>query len=442
MNWRALATVASIDPSPAELRWAVEQLRDLPPEGVVAGIATWRVDELALENLRSADAGDVVNRLEDMWIAEEHRLAKAIPVTVEVLSAVQEMSGRVIKGLAVRDGYPRPELRHMGDIDVQVSDWSTALRISRWLRERQWCWDTSEYPWLKWDDHGDIYGQMTFVLPDNVEPFARIDLHIGPFSVGHAGLLPMVGWRPGRALDVPVTVPDIETSIALITAHAVGDGLLSMKDVNDLHVLLTEANPDWTSVVELCRGASVTEALYVLLAAVREVYPAQRFPQSLADRRGPLSYGPSGSVLALTDESKQRRAERVVRLTYRDERTRGRGLIDALKEAAVAKRYYRTDLTPHVTHVPPGRATPGDPGRGRCWRLLPLETWRGLATADRRRVPVSTTEPTETELAVGLTLLTRESAMAVRIDDDVMVPTVWGSVDPQSIDLASGLAER
>ncbi len=438
MNWHALATVASVDPSAAELRSATGELRGLPLDDVVDGIVRWRVDELALANLRSVGVGELANRLQDMWITEERRLAKAIPVTVELLPAVRAMGGRVIKGLAVRDKYPRPELRHMGDVDVQVPDWPTALRICRWLRERRWCWETSEYPWLKWDEHGQIYGQLTFVLPDNIEPFARVDLHIGPFSVGHSGLLPLVGWRPGLALDAEVTVPDIETSVALVVAHAVGDGLLSMKDVNDLYVLLTKARPDWTSVVELCRAAGVTEALHVLLAACREVYPTLGLPWTLTNGRRPLRDGTTGGPLSLTEESRERRAGRVARLAFRDERARGQGVLRSFGQALSARRYYRADLTPRTVQSGADGSTPGTPGRGRCWRLLPQETWTGLPTPSGPGGDASA-EPREIELAAGLTLVTRHQAMAVAIDKDVMLPTVWGTVHPESVELAREL---
>ncbi|MEV4114743.1 nucleotidyltransferase family protein [Nonomuraea sp. NPDC049695] len=436
--WHALSLLSHVDLDPDTAKQAVDHLSGHDPT-VLADIAIrWRVVNLLLANLENAELtaslATLVQLLDEDRRQDSLRIAEALPVTMSVLEQAEACGCRVIKGLAYRDLYPRPDLRHMGDIDLQAPTWPIALAMVGWLRDRGWQWDTSEYPWLKWDDAGMLYGQLPLVLPDNATPVARVDMHIGPFSVGHAGLLPLIGWRRGEALGVPVTVPDRETSIALLTAHAVGDGLLSMKDVNDLHLLLQTGTPDWTSTVELCRAAHVSEALSLLLSALEDAYPGHDLPQGVLAAAGssPLAGSAQGHLQVLA-EDRARRAERIAELCLRDELARGNSPDQAIREAAVARRYYSADLRPRSGTPTSDGAAPGHTGRGRCWRLVPEQRWDRLAStggeaARRHR-----------ELAPGLTLVTAGPAMAIQLGTDIMTPTVWGEVDPRSVWLAREL---
>src|SRR5262249_32302997 len=148
--------------------------------------------------------------------AERDRHATTADLTRSVVRAAARTGVRVIKGLAMQPRYPEPAARHVGDIDLQAADWATAWPLVAGLRADGWPWDLMEYPWLKWDEAGLLYGQLGFLRWAGETPLARVDVHIGAFSVGHAGRLPLVGWEPGEVAGQVVSVPDLETAVALI----------------------------------------------------------------------------------------------------------------------------------------------------------------------------------------------------------------------------------
>jgi putative nucleotidyltransferase-like protein len=363
--------------------------------------------------------------------AERQRHAGSAELTRAAVAAAAATGARVIKGLAVRPRYPAPEQRHFGDIDLHTADWPTARALAARLRAEGWPWDLMEFPWLKWDEAGLLYGQLAFLRFENGKPFSRVDIHIGAFSVGHAGRMPLAGWEPSEVLGVPVPVPNRESAIALVAAHALGDTRLSMKDINDLHLLVGDGRLDWSSVVELCRCAYAVEVLGQQLAELATVYPRPGLPS-------PLPYLARLAPGGLAPED---RGAHFAWHVYGDERTRGASEEDAARLAEEARRYFSGDLRPHLADRPPEPGNGFGPGRNVCWRLLPEPVWSPW-TCD---LPAPSDPPApiqERELAAGLVLRQRGSARTVLIDDDVFVPTVWGGVDPGSVRLAAETAAR
>lgn len=422
-HWYCVSRLGKLDASDEELASAVALVAALDPDEVYAAVLASRVYTIAQRNLertprnRTADA--VLASLCELAESEALRRARAAPETRAVLEHAGSGAARVIKGLPLRERYAQPHLRHEGDIDLQAPDWAAGLRVASWLRQRGWQWDTTEFPWIKWDDHGHLYGQLTLVLPDNDAPYARVDLHIGPFSVGHAGVMPLVGWERATVLGIAVEVPNRETTVALIAAHALNDGILSMKDVNDLHVVLSDHAPtDWASVEELCRHVHATDVLRQLLAVTGRVYPEHGLPST----HGPAALGHR--------ETPAGRARRVARLAFRDERSRGAGLVAAARSAREAERYFAADLTPRLAS-PALPAPPLPRRRSACWRLLPEQTWRSLSADGVRPRGV-----TEDVLGADLVLLRGPRGTAVRAGTEVFVPTIWGGVHPESVALA------
>ncbi|GLX47239.1 hypothetical protein Shyhy01_01890 [Streptomyces hygroscopicus subsp. hygroscopicus] len=429
----AIMTLGRTEPPSSTVAAALNTLDgEITPEDLYAILSRSKVTRLAHAALDGHTGSAWADRLREL-LAEEVRQddawqADAAPKMREVVAAVEEFGGHIIKGLCAQSVYPRPELRHLGDVDVQFPQWAAARPLVDWLRERDWVYDTDEMPWLKWHDNGSLYGQVSLVYPDNENPYARVDLHIGSFSVGHAGLLPLVGWRSGTALGLPATVPSVETSIAITAAHALCDQMLSVKDVNDLHALVSHTTPDWVSVSELCRSVRAEGALARVVNAVRQAYPESTavLPPDLGEETG----------LELTPPGAEARAEAFASLAYEDERARGAGEAAATALADSARRYFSADLSPRVAD-PDGGAAPGDPGRDRCWRLVPREVWEPLAgTGTGADAPA---EVTSTELAAGITLFGAANAWAVRYGNDVLVPTVWGGISRESLALARRL---
>ncbi len=427
--WLAVAGLGKLGATGAELADLGSCLAGLDPGVLYERIVASRVYTAAERSLAEVGwpgADAVLARLRRLAADETERRTLARPPVLAILRAAARFRARVIKGMALRELYPEPALRHEGDLDVQVPAWPDALALTGWLRRSGWCWDTREFPWLKWTDRGHIYGQFSLVLPGNEDAFARADVHIGPFSVGHCGLLPMAGWQQGEVLGVPVTVPDRETSIALIVAHSVNDGIVSMKDLNDLHLLLSgPAGPDWGSVEELCRSFGGLEAMSQLLSALAATYPGQHVHAGGAP--GYLAYGP---------QIQARRAGRFADLARQDELSRGAGAGEAERAADEARRYFSAALAPHLSEEVSSGPDEGQRSRRLCWRLLPRETWAALGdTSARVRARSRRT------LAPGLELARSQAGTVMSVGAEYFVPTVWGGVHPESIALAATLAE-
>jgi hypothetical protein len=328
----------------------------------------------------------------------------------------------VIKGLAMQPCYPDPAVRHVGDIDLHATDWAATRPLVNQLRADGWPWDVMEFPWLKWDEAGLLYGQLGFLRLVNGVPTARVDVHIGAYSVGHAGRMPLTGWETINVLGTPTLVPNRESGIALIAAHALGDTRLSMKDINDLHVLVGDGHVDWTSVVELCRCANAVEVLGQLLAELTAIYPGPRFVPEL----------PHTPRLVPSGLSPGQRGSHFGWHALGDERARGVAALQAAAVAEEARRYFSSDLRPHL-------AASGDdltPGRNVCWRLLPEPVWADwVPSAMRLEQSIE-----DSQLAEGLVLRRSGTARVVLIGDDVFIPTVWGGIDAASVALAAETA--
>jgi hypothetical protein len=426
-TWRVVSVLGQIDLDDAALARVAPEVGSLDPALLYDHILASRVYTLAQRHLERLDgaATTVLARLHNLAAEESARRHAALAPTLDVLRAATQHGARVIKGLALREQYADPELRHEGDVDLQVPDWTTASALAGWLRDEGWQWDTREFPWLKWSDYGALYGQLTLVRDDNEDPYARVDLHIGPFSVGHAGLLAMVGWTTGEVLGVPAFIPNLEQSLALIAAHAMNDGALSMKDVNDVRVLVESGHPDWSTVVELCRGASALPALRDLLRATAAIYPATGL-QRLPGRR----------YLSIGSEETSARARRIARLAWRDERRRGRGPLRAAVMASGAHRYFSAQLAPRL--APDTRTTLRAAERRRdvCWRLFPRETWARWVDSPEVKGTISG-PTTKEELGTQLELYRQGTGQVVRLGNDVFIPTVWGDVGASSVALAA-----
>jgi hypothetical protein len=403
------ASIADLDP---------QLLHDAVVESKVVRLAVKRLggqDTLLAKLLRATDA------------AERQRHQDTAALTDAVVEAAARHGLRVIKGLAMRVRYPRPESRHAGDVDLHAGDWASALAFVMEMRAAGWPWDVLEVPWLKWDEYGVVYGQLALLRfsggPVPV-PHARIDVHIGAFSVGHAGRMPLVGWEPARVRGTEVLVPNRESAIALTVAHALGDTRLSLKDLNDLHVLVDDGKRevDWSSVIELCRCADALGVLAQLLAELATIYDTPGLPR----------LGRTQPVLAPGGLAPHWRGEHFARHAQAGELARGASAHEAQSVAQDARRYFSTDLRPRVSAGDVSLPV----GRGACWRLLPQQVWQALGGDDREEgQPVQ-----ERHLADGLVLRECGQARIVLIGGEVFVPTVWGDVGADSLALAARAA--
>ncbi|HEY7200519.1 MAG TPA: nucleotidyltransferase family protein [Candidatus Dormibacteraeota bacterium] len=432
--WLAMQRLGSLEPGPDAVAAALDALRAAGPGApeIARRLVQGKVAQLAAANLAPADgAGPLAGELRAVLAAHLRELAPwrhdAGPHVRAVLALAAGHGGRVMKGLATRRLYPDAALRHLGDVDLHFPTLDLALPCLRAMRDAGWAWDPLEVPWIKWDERGTPYGQWGLARDIGHALPVRVDVHVGPYSVGHLGLLPVLGFTDGCVDGVRLPCTGPEVSLAVLAAHAETESLLSFKDVNDAYVLSRAGPVDWQSTRELCRAAGVERALAELMARVRAAYgtppPARRA-------------APAGSV-PTRRVGRLRRALRTVRLTFRQERRR-RSAAAALARLPGCFRYFTADLRPRATD----RAGPRPAGRLRrrwlCWRLLPESIWSELGPAPSAGGPAGPGEV----LAGGLELLDDGRACVARLGGDVFVPTLWGPVSRRALGLAAVHRER
>ncbi|MFD3649851.1 nucleotidyltransferase family protein [Streptomyces cyaneofuscatus] len=345
----------------------------------------------------------------------------------EALRDAHDHGLSVMKGLALASHYDEPLSRHMGDVDLHSSDWPSVVAFCRRVTERGWVWDVTEFPWVKWDK-GTLYGQLSLVMPDNRDPVARIDLHVGPYSVGPNGRVYHLGRAEGTALDVPSRLCDPVTLAVILVAHAANDGFLSLKDLNDFAALTAGGDLDAAPLAEACRAFGCE----AILDQIRGTAAALRTMNAPGDTATLLTRATVGPLTLLPPEGRNR-ARLAGRFAYRLSRLDGDSVLGALRAAGSSYRYYGADLS-----VRPGQPSARMESRWRrpdvCWRLVPPESWPAAEGADAAGGPSASEE-----LADGVARHTRGSAVAVTLASQVFVPTVWGEVSPESVRLASEL---
>ena len=430
--WLAMQRLGSLDPGPDAVAAALDALRAAGPSApeIAGRLVQGKVAQLAAANLAPADRdGPLAGELRALLADHLRELAPwrrdAEPHVRAVLALAAGHGGRVMKGLATRRLYPDAALRHLGDVDLHFPALDLALPCLRAMRDAGWAWDPLEVPWIKWDERGTPYGQWGLARDIGHALPVRVDVHVGPYSVGHLGLLPVLGFTDGcvEGVRLPCTGPEV--SLAVLAAHAETESLLSFKDVNDAYVLGRAGPIDWQSTRELCRAAGVERALAELMARVRAAYGI------------PEAHAPRAWSVPTRRVGRLRRALRTVRLTFRQERRR-RSAAAALARLPGCFRYFTADLRPRARD----RAGPRPAGRLRrrwlCWRLLPESIWSHLGPAP----PAGARAAPGEVLAGGLELLDDGRACVARLGGDVFVPTLWGPVSRRALALAAVHRER
>lgn len=180
-----------------------------------------------------------------------------------LLEEVQRISGQlgdravVIKGFCNARFYPIRYTRWMRDIDLLCPSWADALDLLESLLIDGYEFDLDECSWVKADPaHGrDLYGQIFLIRPIGTD-FSRVDIHFGTYSVGYAGYLDL-----GKDLfdqtsvgDSIINVLRAELCPLIAQAHALSDGYISAKDVNDFVALSTSREVDWKAIGALLRN--------------------------------------------------------------------------------------------------------------------------------------------------------------------------------------------
>ncbi|WP_330334608.1 nucleotidyltransferase family protein [Streptomyces sp. NBC_00536] len=232
-SWQDAADVGLMMLPPQAAAAAVERcaddlaaLADLVVTQKVAGAARVRLQEVP----RSTASEKFLGLVDGLREPADRRMA-TIPALLEAVAAAADASGITwspMKGCSIRQSYPDPRLRDVGDIDIWVPSAEDAWTLSETLLPMGYVYAPWELPWFKKSASGELYGQVRVVRLERDR--AAVDFHIGPYSVRHCGTMPLGRHRGGRLL--------VEDDIAAIFGNAAGDCMLDLKSVNDLHVLV------------------------------------------------------------------------------------------------------------------------------------------------------------------------------------------------------------
>ena len=312
-QWWATTVLGRLEPDEGQATRVTRAVREgrLDAGAVDRALALSKVSRLAYDVLSRVAPDEPLTAL--VWervVADRRWRTAAYGYLGHALCEVAACGGRILKGLAVQDYYPVPELRHIGNVDAQFPTWSTALDAVSRLRRSGWEWVPDDPPRLNLGASGIRYASLPLVAGGVGLP-VRLDVQVGPYPVGRAGaVLPMIGWRRSETLGVPVDVPGVESAIALVAAGVGTDGFVPMKTINDLQVLVSEGSVDWTSVLELCRATGLEEALACCLTHVRAVYGENAVPVSRRAFRswspGRRPVRPGGAVAGVPSDGRAR----------------------------------------------------------------------------------------------------------------------------------------
>ncbi|MGW2716791.1 nucleotidyltransferase family protein [Streptomyces sp. NPDC001492] len=142
----------------------------------------------------------------------------------------------VIKGFNNVRFYSDPAPRWSRDLDLFVPDWEAAYALVTVLRRRGYAFDEQECPWFKAErQRGRAeYGQV-FLVRRQGERFSRVDIHFGTYSVGFGEYLrcPLTDFYEPVAPGASYRGLDPTGTLLVMFAHALSDGYVSVKDVND-----------------------------------------------------------------------------------------------------------------------------------------------------------------------------------------------------------------
>jgi Uncharacterised nucleotidyltransferase len=325
-----------------------------------------------------------------------------------------------IKGLAARRFYGGSADRDLGDADMFVATDSQAWTVASWFRSRGWSFDTKELPWLKVDqDSGLAYGQIRLVQDRSVEAggvFA--DIHYGGYSVRHCGLyrlreLPLIpGWHE--------VAP--QTNFVLAVANAAGDDFITLKDLNDLFLVLREGRVELDVAMDDLRAVGLDRFVAVMVRRLAELFDMSAIPPGRAE--GLSNLGRSEPVPPLEAADRGMRLRVTVRHSF--EVGRRHSYLRGVRAALTGYRYYVSGLRLRIG--PSWRIRPRVPhlNSWTCIRLMPAS---GLANRGpyRRRSPgASRDSRLKTVSRLGAVRFVRTGRSVLTIaGGEVFVPTVY-----------------
>lgn len=218
-----------------------------------------------------------------------------------LLGEVQRISAQlgnravVIKGFCNSRFYPTHYTRWMRDIDLLCPSWTDALELLESLLADGYEFDLQECSWVKADpsQDRDLYGQI-FLIRAIGSDFSRVDIHFGTYSVGYAGYLKLgndIFDELRLASGGAINVLKAELCPLIAQAHALSDGYVSAKDINDFVSMSLVGSIDWRAIGARLRDHELHPQATQLAAHVLSLYDQAEVVAAAEDLLAGLGHG-------------------------------------------------------------------------------------------------------------------------------------------------------
>jgi hypothetical protein len=315
------------------------------------------------------------------------------------LVAISDLLGSratVLKGFCNARFYPEPYVRWMRDVDVLCASWEDAVMLLNLLLERGYTYDEDESPWVKADEARGrgLYGQIFLIRPAS-DDFCRVDIHFGTYSVGYSGYLDLDLAEASTVIEVGnqrIRVLKPEACSLIAQSHALSDGYVAIKDINDFVAMATSSElVDWRQVGQRLRQHGLNPQAALLAQHVRRLYSDERVlaaANELLEQCPP----PRWTLWRTHDRSWRLRARVNASFAYRWHRLHGDGIGTAAIRLAQCYLFYgrrlRLEVRPRSLRERLLRAAMAEPDLARwrlradaCTLLIDADVVRGLSSA-------------------------------------------------------------
>lgn len=338
----------------------------------------------------------------------------------------------LFKGAAAARWYQDATWRDVGDLDVFIRSWADARALADFLRRRGYAIDAREFPWLKRESGGRLYGQ---ILLSGSHGEIGVDIHFGRYSVRHCTHLPID--LPGTAGVHVVAHAD---NVSAVINNAAGDLFASMKDVNDLLQASGQWPEEFATGIARIKQVKLDGFLASLVRLANEtsiLTPAQRERFAGAAPRLVLEpAAPSGA------DSWNRRWIATTMHSFRV--GRAASVLDGARLAIDAQRYYRKRLSLEVVE---SAVAPILSGTGlnehQCVRLIPLDLVAPALDGDAHdhggRGQVGPVE-VGNDLDEQLRVITTPRGEVVAVGEELFIPTVYYRIPADLVRAAQKLS--
>ena len=384
----------------------------------------------------SAAGARLVDLLQgDTTVALMHRklLQQELARIVEILGH----SPVVLKGFCNARFYPPSYVRWMRDIDLLCADWDEALALLDKLLELGYRYDEDESPWVKADPSQgrNLYGQIFLIRPEG-DDFCRVDIHYGTYSVGYSGYLDIDVDHASTAAEIDgahIRVLKPEACILIAQSHALSDGYVAIKDVNDFVAMATSGEDlDWQAVgAALCQHRLTPQAS--LLA--RHVLSLYSEPRVISAAKALLEEcgSPRWSLWQTHNRSWPLRAEVNASFAFRWHLGRGDRITRSACRATQCYLFYirrlQLSVRPRSRRERLLRRLMATPDLGR-WQLRPDACTLLIDAAVVQRLAANQSgrldgkQGLAATVADGIELLTRDGYQYIRVRGRTFVPTL------------------